>query len=53
MTTIPCPVCGLSHVVAGRGVCQRCLNRLDAPMRRRNAARTRDGKKAIGDLFAE
>ena len=26
MTTIPCPVCGLSHVVAGRGVCQRCLN---------------------------
>ena len=52
----------IAHLVEGEldcpdehldALCQRCHNRLDAPMRRRNAARTRDGKKAIGDLFAE
>ncbi len=28
-------------------LCQRCHNRLDAPMRRENAARTRASKQAV------
>lgn len=32
-------------------LCQRCHNRLDAPMRRANAAITRRSRKALGDLF--
>jgi 5-methylcytosine-specific restriction endonuclease McrA len=32
-------------------LCQRCHNRLDAPHRAKNAARTRHAKKASDDLF--
>jgi len=32
-------------------LCQRCHNRHDAPMRRKNAAQTRRNRKAMGDLF--
>jgi 5-methylcytosine-specific restriction endonuclease McrA len=32
-------------------LCQRCHNRLDAPMRARNARQTRRAGKALGDLF--
>ncbi|MBS4046161.1 MAG: hypothetical protein KG075_07455 [Alphaproteobacteria bacterium] len=34
-------------------LCQRCHNILDMPMRRRNAAATRHGRKAAADLFNE
>ena len=34
-------------------LCQRCHNRLDAPMRAVNARATRRARKAVGDLFAE
>lgn len=34
-----------------RCLCQRCHNTHDAPFRRRNAARTRKGRKAMGELF--
>ena len=32
-------------------LCQKCHNRLDGPARRRNAAKTRRSKLAVGDLF--
>lgn len=34
-----------------QALCQRCHNRLDMPMRQRNAAKTRKAGKAHGDLF--
>lgn len=33
-------------------LCQRCHNKLDAPMRAVNAQATRRARKAVGDLFA-
>jgi len=33
-------------------LCQRCHNKLDAPMRAINAQATRRARKAVGDLFA-
>lgn len=36
-----------------KALCQRCHNRLDAPMRAKNAAKTRLAKKAAGSLFEE
>lgn len=32
-------------------LCQRCHNRLDAPMRAENARQTRRQRKAVGELF--
>lgn len=40
--------CDPSNLAA---LCQRCHNRLDAPMRVRNARQTRRAGKALGDLF--
>ncbi len=34
-----------------QALCQRCHNRLDMPMRQRNAAKTRRAGKAMGDLL--
>lgn len=34
-----------------QALCQRCHNLHDAPHRRRNAGKTRHGRKAVGDLF--
>lgn len=34
-----------------QALCQRCHNKLDAPMRAANAATTRRSRKADGDLF--
>ncbi len=35
-----------------QALCQRCHNRLDAPMRAKNARITRRSRLAAGDLFA-
>lgn len=42
--------CDPSNLAA---LCQRCHNRLDAPMRRSHAAATRKAPNADGDLFAD
>ena len=34
-----------------KALCQRCHNRLDAPHRRKNAAKTRHNKRAARDFF--
>lgn len=35
-----------------KALCQRCHNRYDQPHRQRNAAKTRHGRKATGELLA-
>jgi hypothetical protein len=34
-------------------LCERCHNRMDAPMRRRNANRTLQSRRAVGSLFPD